>query len=461
MNIQHTEIKIGNIDCSNQKKIVIIGKNGSGKSKELQRLKQTYRENIVLIPSARDIHTMTVDLTNISTHESNFDRSINSRGYVDNASTTFLSKLLNKDYVELNNLRQNNQHTSEGKNYITILNNILKKVSPQYPDITFEKFQIKNTGYDIKVSSDGEKQTIVLICAVLSAHENAILLIDEPENGLHNSALKVLFDELEVARPDCTFIYATHNTDFVKTREEAMVIYLSYGNEPKIMFSEDTFEKDLLIEMNGIPKPILLVEGDNTDKKLYSKIFKEYEVRNGGGCGKIKTQVNAVRTFFNRQDVCGLIDGDNKGSKKESELNKLGIFSIPLAQHEHLFIIPQVLKSYLGDIGRNDIEATKAIIDVIKDSSDWSRHDDEEEIKTLKTQIATITNDDDIVNFLKIYRGKDLIGKVESRIGVKNIQSNIINKEDKILLICDFIKEISQTIEQAFKSNNNSMRNVA
>lgn len=435
------KIQIGKIDCVEKKKIVIIGKNGSGKSTELQKLKGIHQNNI-FIPSARDVHNMNTALNDSVSLNNAFNQYVSARGYVHNAGTVFISKLISSDYMELCELRDKKEHTSFSKNHIALLNKILKKVSPNYPDVKLENFQIKHTGsYDIKISSDGEKQTIVLICAVLSANKDAIILIDEPENGLHNSALRILFDELEKSRPDCVFVYATHNIDFAKTREDATVIYFSYGQEPKEISNDVFFEKELLIEMNGISKPILLVEGENTDEKLYSKIFRDFEVRSGGGCGEIKSQVNAVRVFFNRDDVFGLIDGDNKAEEKEDELNKVGIFSIPFAQHEHLFILPNVLDIYLTKVGAREKDALSIIIEVIKLASNYERHtDDKKEI--LKTQAKDIQDNEGVINFLKEYRGKDLVGRVESKIGIKKLQSRMLNNDDVIKSISEFVENV-------------------
>ena len=59
--------------------------------------------------------------------------------------------------------------------------------------------------------SDSEKLVFYLIGAALCACPNALLVIEEPETLLHNSIKNQLWDEIEAIRPDCTFVYLTHD----------------------------------------------------------------------------------------------------------------------------------------------------------------------------------------------------------------------------------------------------------
>jgi ABC-type cobalamin/Fe3+-siderophores transport system ATPase subunit len=444
-------MKIRDIETS-KRKIVIIGKNGSGKSMALTDLYNQNKEKNVLIPSARSVHSLDTNIQEIQNIERNVNSYINNRGYANQTDTLFISKLIGKEYEEL---RRKIGIEIATKDYIKLLNEILKKVSPDFHGIELKNFSLKCTdSYELKSSSDGEKHTIVMICAVLAAPESSVLLIDEPEIGIHTAALRALFDDLEERRPDCIFVYATHNVDFAKSREDATIVYASKKILKEI--KDDDLDRDLLIDINGEPKPILLVEGNETDKKLYTKIFKKYEVRNGGGCGQIKNRVNAVREFFKREDVFGLVDGDNKNDEKNKSLKDQKCFSIPYAQHEHFYILPEVLQSYLEDnkTPESDIvtNATEILISVIKNAQDFSRYDQDKEsdlaeIDKVKKLSKEITKDE-ILNFFKIYRGKDLIGKVEGKIKIWNIKQKILNNQKAVLLIDKHLDSVRNEINQ-------------
>ncbi|GHV17087.1 hypothetical protein FACS1894169_11730 [Bacteroidia bacterium] len=62
--------------------------------------------------------------------------------------------------------------------------------------------------------SDGEKVLLFLIAQVLQAPKDGFIVVDEPEMYLHKTILKKLWDRLEKERPDCLFIYLTHDLDF-------------------------------------------------------------------------------------------------------------------------------------------------------------------------------------------------------------------------------------------------------
>lgn len=434
-------MKIKDIEI-NKKKVVLIGKNGSGKSMTLVELYNQYLDKSTFIPSARSVYEFSANLQNITDLENNNKAYVRGRKFVSNTDVLFISKLFSKDYQELNEKRKAGKIAD--KDYIQEVNNILKEVSPEFQGIKAENFRLTNiANYDLSNSSDGEKHTIVLICAVLSALAGSIILIDEPEIGIHNAALKSLFDNLERHRKDCTFIYATHNLDFAKTREDAHIIYVCNKSLKEV--KDDDLEKDLLIEINGVAKPIILVEGNETDRKLYSKIFKNFEVKNGDGCGQIKNRVNAVRRFFNRRDVFGLLDGDGKTDEKNEELKSLGCFSIPVAQHEHLYILPDVLQSYLNDCGKTE-KAIDIVIMAIQKAKDYGRHDtqEKESIQRLSKEI----NENTVIDFLKVYRGKDLIGYIESKIEMRNIKQNMLNRPDAIHLIGHYLKIIKDEISE-------------
>ena len=73
--------------------------------------------------------------------------------------------------------------------------------------------------------SDGERVALYLIAHALLASRNATILVDEPELHIHQSVQTVLWNALELARPDCTFIYITHDLPFAASRREAVTIY--------------------------------------------------------------------------------------------------------------------------------------------------------------------------------------------------------------------------------------------
>ena len=57
--------------------------------------------------------------------------------------------------------------------------------------------------------SDGERAIFHFIAEVVSAEENSLIIIDEPENHLHNSILESWNDDRVCETGLCIFIYNT------------------------------------------------------------------------------------------------------------------------------------------------------------------------------------------------------------------------------------------------------------
>ena len=144
--------------------------------------------------------------------------------------------------------------------------------------------------------SDGEKLAFYLIGAVLCAPDNALLIIEEPEVLLHDSIKNPLWDEIEAMRPDCTYVYLTHDIDFAASRDNSKRLWIrSYNGDARIWDYEliennDSFPEEVYMEILGSRKPILFIEGTDSnsiDSRLYPLIFPDYKVKPMGGCQKV------------------------------------------------------------------------------------------------------------------------------------------------------------------------------
>jgi len=69
--------------------------------------------------------------------------------------------------------------------------------------------------------SDGEKAALYLAGRALTAAEDAVLVIDEPETHLHSLLAIQLWDAIQGARPSLRLIYVTHNMTFAASRDSA------------------------------------------------------------------------------------------------------------------------------------------------------------------------------------------------------------------------------------------------
>jgi len=75
--------------------------------------------------------------------------------------------------------------------------------------------------YNSSEMSDGERVIFYLIGQCLAASQQGIIVIDEPELHLHKSIQAPLWSAIERLRPDCLFVYFTHDVDFAVAQESS------------------------------------------------------------------------------------------------------------------------------------------------------------------------------------------------------------------------------------------------
>ena len=212
--------------------------------------------------------------------------------------------------------------------------------------------------------SDSEKLVFYLIGAILEAREKALLVIEEQETLLHNSIKTYLWDELEKLRPDCTFVYLTHDIDFAASRTNSERVWIrSFDADKKIwdyqiIERNEGFPEGLYLEILGSRKPILFIEGTNTnsiDSRLYPLIFPDYLVKPMGGCQKVIETTKAFSQLkdFHMLDSMGIVDRDRRTKGEIDYLRKQHIFVPNVAEVENLLMLEHVIKTVAKRLMKN------------------------------------------------------------------------------------------------------------
>lgn len=163
--------------------------------------------------------------------------------------------------------------------------------------------------------SDGEKVGLYLISQILLAEKDCILIIDEPELHLHKALMVRLWNKLEKCRSDCTFIYITHDLDFAISKPSSKLVWIqSYKNnlwEWKEIDPNEVIPENLFLEILGSRNPILFVEGDkgSLDIKIYQTYYDNFTVIHCGSCEKVIEAVKGLKAHSDLHDkkVYGLI----------------------------------------------------------------------------------------------------------------------------------------------------------
>ncbi len=316
--------------------------------------------------------------------------------------------------------------------------------------------------YNASEMSDGERIVFYLIGEVICTKENSLIIIDEPENHLHKSITKKLWDKIEQERPDCTFVYLTHDIDFAVSRQDSKKIWMkSYnGNEVwdyEVLDEESPLPEQLYLEVLGSRKPILFIEGelDSIDYKFYEQIFKDHTVKPLGSCDKVFEATSSFNDLkgFHHIDSFGLIDRDRRTEEQINHISDKSIWVSKVAEVESFLLLEDIVKIIAQRMGKNgtevfnnvqeriinefknnlEREATQYTLHIIKNNfekqlnprvsdfselsetlnSYWEEQDFEKIYNEIKEEFEQIIHDKDYNRVLEVYNNKGLVHKAQ------------------------------------------------
>lgn len=213
--------------------------------------------------------------------------------------------------------------------------------------------------------SDGEKTVLYYFGAALYAPKGAYVYVDSPTIFLHPALAPMVWDRVEQARPDCTFIYTTHDIDFVTSRNGASVVWVkgydatSNTWDYTVLPPDSPLADELYISLMGTRKPVLFIEGDSThsiDAKLYPLVFTDYTVRSLGSCDKV---IEATRTFndlssLHHLESRGIVDRDRRSAPEVDYLRRRRIFVPDVAEIENILMLEEVIRTVASCRGKNE-----------------------------------------------------------------------------------------------------------
>lgn len=226
--------------------------------------------------------------------------------------------------------------------------------------------------YHGKEMSDGERVILYMICQVLVLRQNSVIIIDEPELHIHKAIVNSLWSKLEEIRSDCVFMYITHDIDFALTRETDQIIWIkrydgtNWEYEQLNISEYSDLPHNLLLELLGTRQKVLFVEGDadSYDHFIYQEFYKGrgYHIIPCGGCQNVIKYVKAKRAYetLNEVEVYGLIDRDYRVQQELNSLERDGVYSINVAEVENLFLVPGILDIMSAQLGCEEGTSQKA-----------------------------------------------------------------------------------------------------
>lgn len=354
---------------------VIIGANGAGKSSLINELRKNSIDEMYVLPAQKllyfvsnihnrnnieqenyilDLKKTNIKYDTINLYPSNIE---------ENFSNTFtnLITLLVKDVMVVATYKLRGQNDSS----LSLWQKLEKIWNKIKPEISFEIDPIKiivnveknHSKYSINGLSDGERCILFYIGNVLLAPENSYIIVDEPETFLNGAVYNELWDLLISERPDCQFIFASHNMDFVQSRTNATYIWCKkfeapYDLDYQVLEETQEMPLSLLTEVSGTKKPILFCEGTKTsiDYQIYSKLFSEFcFVKPVQGHKQVIQHTKAYNNlqYLHGNTAYGIIDNDWMDESSIQENKEEGIFVLPFNEVEMILVDEAVVKSCL------------------------------------------------------------------------------------------------------------------
>ena len=357
------------LQLNDARQVTVIGANGAGKSRFCQRMLQEAGDKAYRMSALKGILSENYHNTMPGSIEEQYNKKLAQNPLVGGkASTEFerlMVMLMSDEFVEL--LAYKAQLRLDGINSEpprTKLDTLVRNWQAIFPrnKILRESGRLLFTNdsgdepYGTLRLSDGEKAALYYIGATLYAPRQAVVLVDAPETFIHRSIMQSMWNVIEEMRPDCTFVYSTHDIEFASSRIANTCIWIkNYDVEHESWDYEfvnpnDTFNEELYFDLLGSRKPILFIEGDNVhsiDSKLYPLVFTQYTVKPMGSCNKV---IEATRTFnelrsFHNLDGRGIVDRDRRDENEVRYLRAKRVFVPNVAEVENILLIEDVVRA--------------------------------------------------------------------------------------------------------------------
>ena len=359
-------------------RVFVVGANGSGKSSLIQQLNSANpAENIVRISAHRQMwfESGNIDMTphsreSFGSHHRRWERNYDARwrndaGYAQHKLSATLFDLVAKHNARSHTItglideEKKEEATKLAKKWTSPFDHINELLARGTMAISLEYEKGKEirarrrgseTSFNMAQMSDGERNAAIIASTVLTAEEEAILLIDEPERHLHRSIIEPFLSALFSQRKDCAFVVSTHEIALPVANPEARVLMVRScrwnGKMPseweiEVLEPGSVLAEDLKRAILGARKRILFVEGEahSLDSTLYDVLFPSLSVVPLGSCREV---LRAVRGLQETQDLhhteaFGLIDRDDRTEDDVADLAEQKVFALDVHSVEALY----------------------------------------------------------------------------------------------------------------------------
>lgn len=374
---ENQEVKISNVQ-----NMVIVGANGAGKSRFGYEIESRYQANTFRISALNTVmpldETLPVKDNSISGEYIKYfgqNKNLTVRTEYEQLFALLIREEM-QNLIEYKNSISQGEEVKLKTSTLDRTQKIWEKTFPHHKIVRSNgRLEIvsdtSTSNYNAMEMSHGEQVVLYLIAASLIARPNSIIVVDEPEMHLHPSMTATLWDDIESQRPDCVFIYLTHDLNFAVSRSGKRVWVKNYDADTRsfdyeFINNSENLPEEIYLELLGGRKPVLFIEGDSTssiDNRLYPLVFTEYTVKPLGGCSKV---IEVTRAFsdmknFHMLESRGIVDRDRRTSHEVEYLRSKNIYVPNVAEVENLMMIEPVVKTVARRTGKNENKVFAAV----------------------------------------------------------------------------------------------------
>lgn len=364
-----------------RRQITVVGANGSGKTRFVNRMIADLGDKAFVISALNALYPIKEDPVGQSLSVTSLYRqTLQNVQFVKPVADTEFEMLLfmllsdeMKDMFVYKMSLADDDNASRPQMPRTKIDTVVKL----WKDI-FPKNDVKRAGGSIQFTnpqddkafnpmrlSHGEKAVFFYIGAALYAPPESVVFVDSPTLFLHRTITQSLWTAIEGQRPDCTFVYTTHDIEFPTSRTDNLTLWIRSCDihagtwDYEAISPHESLSDQLILDLIGSRKPVLFVEGDDShslDSKLYSLIFPDYTVKPMGSCSKV---IETVRSFndirsFHHLDSYGIVDRDRRSEKEVEYLREKHIFVPDVAEIENLLMLEGVIRTLARVRGKDD-----------------------------------------------------------------------------------------------------------
>ncbi len=369
------------IDTDRYRQIVIIGANGAGKTRFARRLGAMLGDRAFRMSALKAAYDRESDDASPTSVDSQYKAMVASSGIIrqdiKGELERIIAMMLNE---EVTGFLTQKYITHDSKHRRTKLETLISVWTEIFPDnrilVERGKLLIGQAGSDDIYSSTqlstGESAVMYYIGAALYAPKGGVVIVESPESFLHPSTMQQVWDKVEQLRPDCTFVYVTHDINFATTRGESIIVWVK-GFQPESdswdyeeLKGTEAISEEMMMAILGARKPVMFIEGDGVnsiDAKLYPMIFDRFTVKSLGSCDRV---IEATRTFnsikgLHNLEAVGIVDRDRRSVEEVSYLRGRRVFVPSVAEIENIFMLEEVVRAVAAHFRRNEDEAFRTV----------------------------------------------------------------------------------------------------